>query len=535
MRTLFAILAMLSTLNVLAADRASLVQSKIQNSLNQILPSTDYLVIVNRLDQLEDGGQSDVVSGALKSLPGLTVGVDAKGQIVRQDAGASDYNGGLSISVILDSRVNAETQKLIEKIIPEVSGGLRDTDEFKMSKSILRQPPVPVAAMPGQQSSPSPAQQSSNSWMENIRFLALLLFASGIFAWMLGRIWDKKEEKNPGQRPNANDKAAVTEDELVFKTDLTELSPKVVGLYLLREIKEKREALVESFFHATSASFQRKVFLTYPAWVSASLQSYQKTNDEIVADEINPEFFQKIYLDVTVLEQSLMTELDFEKAFLMWFPPKSLRMVPKSLQNSFSQKSRNCLWYFRPELGEFVKASEMTTEEMQSEPNFDQIHSCFSEMSAWTSSAYISGERMKTNPVDTWAQILNSLSEFGPLQSQLAQAKDKLSPEDYLSLEGKIVTLRTPLLWSELQVRQWLRLLDPQDYLWWVHMLGEPTNWNLDAWLTPMRRSMYKFSEENPAFGSWTEENKKLSSSRILESMKAVHLGENQQHDLEAA
>jgi hypothetical protein len=209
--------------------------------------------------------------------------------------------------------------------------------------------------------------------------------------------------------------------------------------------------------------------------------------------------------------------------------------VPRSLQTSLTQKSKNCLWFYRPELGNFVSSAELTSDQMMNEPNFDEVHSCFSEISCWTSSAYILGERKKAGIVDTWMQIINSLTEFGPLESQIVQAKQKLNSEEFIQLESKIVSLQTPLSWDEQKRRNWLRILDPQDYLWWIQMLGTNPNWNLDLWLRPMRRSMFKFAEENPAFEGWSEEQKKVSSSQILSTMRSIHLGEDEQNDVEAA
>jgi hypothetical protein len=55
-----------------ANDRVIDIQSRLTSALSGILPKTDYLVIVNRIDALDSIGSANV-SGTVRDLPGLRV------------------------------------------------------------------------------------------------------------------------------------------------------------------------------------------------------------------------------------------------------------------------------------------------------------------------------------------------------------------------------------------------------------------------------------------------------------------------------
>ncbi len=50
-----------------ALDRVQLVQSRIHASISSILSPTDFLVVVNRLDTLDDGGAAQVVEAMFET------------------------------------------------------------------------------------------------------------------------------------------------------------------------------------------------------------------------------------------------------------------------------------------------------------------------------------------------------------------------------------------------------------------------------------------------------------------------------------
>ncbi|MCB0367896.1 MAG: hypothetical protein KDD45_00290, partial [Bdellovibrionales bacterium] len=491
----FSLLSLFFISKGFCADRSIFVQAKIERSLSQILQPNDYLVIVNKLDDINYyDSRKGTITGTLKPLPGLNLDVDERGQVVSQNQQATDYRGPLFISVIFDKHVNQETQKTIIKNLPEISGGLLDDDELKTAVATLRQETI---------SNQSPSVSINNQlpenksyWIDSVKLIATLSMLAGILLFFISRLSLNKKENNPGVMPfNENKKS---DDKLVdqFKwPDFTELSPSLVSLFIIKQIKEKNNQIVLNLFSLTDASFQRKVMMSLPAWVSTSIQKLVFDNENSFnsdnPEKININIANKIYLELTILEHSFKTESDYEKAFLLWFPPEMLRFVPKFQQKDLSIVSKTTLWYFRQDLGGFIRTDTSPEESLLKEPQPSAIHNCYVELKNWTSTSYVFESEKGLNIVNVWSQIINSLHEFGPIDFQVEQAKLKLTENQYKELENLIVRTLTPLLWSETKRKSWLRNIEPDDFYWWRSLLKEPLDWNLKSYVRTLRYGMF--------------------------------------------
>jgi hypothetical protein len=265
MRSLIGLLFLISVIAGLpawAADRAVAVHARIDGSLSKILHSSDYLVIVNRLDQLEDGGESSAASGQVRRLPGLGVGVDAAGRVIRSDETAGQYNGGVSIAVMVDPAVKADTYTLIERSIPELAGGLRDSDEFRISRAVLRQPPVPNGQAP-QVAINNSLPDRNTSVTDLLRQVAIGLALLGLFVWVLSRLLDRERRAADASAPSRasaaeRENSAEAESQRQRTSDqFAELDPHVTGLYLIRAESNRQMDRVRTWAHGTDPATHR--------------------------------------------------------------------------------------------------------------------------------------------------------------------------------------------------------------------------------------------------------------------------------------
>jgi hypothetical protein len=521
-----------------AADRTQAVQSKIHQALGSFLEKTDYIVMVNRLDPLgEDLNSNAEASGYIKSLPGLSVGVDAKGQIVRQDNSANQYSGPVAIQILLDRNVKAETLKMINNSLPMIIGGLNEMDEIKVSQATLRQTPSNV---------PSPITVNNNSGAsktDNADFLklfAMMLMIAGALAWLMGRFNSQGQGKSNNSLlgNSALQKAVASADKISPKSVLNKLKPESVGMFLLKVLKTESKPDI-SWFYNLSLENQKNVFTSLPAWVSAFLEKTLKAQSKNKTDfheSLDKNLEAELFRQITVLEQNFKQETDWKKAFIMWFPAQSLRFVPKQYQHKFSQSARKCLWYYRPDLGDFVKAHDLQESEMN-EPSALALGQLFDEIAVWPSNLFETSQAEQKDLVETWAAMINQLQEFGSLESQFKQAQEKLNPEQYQSLLLKAANKESPFHWDQNKIKTWLRKIDPQDYFWWLSLCepsGQKPSWKLATSLRPLRLSMFEMAQSNLAYPSWTEAEKKSANQRLLRDLRSIHLGEELSEDLAA-
>jgi hypothetical protein len=528
-------LSMMSARIAFAVDRSLAVHSRIEGSLGNILHRSDYLVIVNRLDQMDDGGASAASSGQIRKLPGLAVGVDSAGRVMRNDEVLGEYNGGVSISIILDPAVQKETFDLIQRSLPEIAGGLRDVDEFRISRARLRQAPAPTNQSP-QVSVNNNMSPSSDKTNDLLKQLAIGLALLGLFVWILSRLLNKERES--GFQPNRNLTQGDSED---LRNDsekknahkqFAELDPFLTGLYLIRAHKNSQMDRILSWAHSAEPSTQRLVLKSLPGWISSSLE--KTLQDSLKEKESKRIDIFSVYLEISVLEQNLINPVERQRALLSWFPATYLRDVPSHQRDELSRQSRMVLWYLRPELGDFVKEENDGFDEAIDEPSPMALQKCFSEIESWNSKAIIGDRSKLRDTVSALASMINQMKEFGPIESRLKQAREKLSSEEVARLETLVVSTTTPLSWGETQIKEWLRKVDPQDFVWWCHLLEKAPPWKLETLVRPLRLSMFKNAQREPLHLGWTEAQRKSSAERILTQLREIHQAQDS-FDVQAA
>lgn len=511
---------LLVNLPAFAIDRVQLVQSKLQTSLSAILPRTDFIVIVNRVDSLEDGGTAQTVDGSVKMLPGLQLGVDSKGEIVRGDQGASSYNGPVSIQVMVEEKVRPETFKTIKNLIPEIVGGVRDDDEIKVTTGPLRQAPTVM-----NNSTPQITIQNSpdrNQTQENIKFLALLLVTGGLFFWFLSKLnfgdkFDRQSGANPSPYRSGESEDTARSAE-VAPADFSVLDPEAVGLFLLREVRQENPAAWLKWLKSAPSLHQREVFKHLPSWVLAYLQDLITTEDEQMdAEELS---LHSLFNKIVLIEQSFKTPSQKKKAFLQWFPAKCLRFVPKKYQSALSDRSKIVLWSLRPDLGNLVRSDSLPLDQAMTEPTDTDLEFCHQELFSFPSVTLEQAANETKDVVLRWANMINQLTEFSPIESQLHQAELKLSSIEYARLLRSVAHLTTPFEFNESTRREWLRTIEADDYYYWLHLVKTTPGWQLENELRPMRLAMFRESELAKVHESWSEEDRKRSGARILHGFR---------------
>lgn len=540
MKTLITLLTMwLAAPGAYALDRVQLVQTKIHSSLSAILPTTDYLVIVNRVDSLDDGASPQTVDGTFKQLPGLQLGVDSKGEIVRQDFTSGAYNGPVSINVVIEDKVRAETYKTIEKLLPEIMGGIRDDDEIKMARGPLRQPPILIPTSP--QVSIQNGNENKNPMQDNLKFMALLLITGGIFFWFVSRLDLNKGESSPGasngsDRPHAgNDRGdEKNKGPEVAAADFALLDAEAVALFLMKKVRDKDEETWPSWIQSTPSIHQREVFRFLPSW----MLSFLKDASDRRAKSDQPQVLiplSQLFNEMALVEQSFKTPIQKKKAFLQWFPAQALRFVPRGDQKLFSDTSKRTLWSIRPDLGNFLRVDGMQVEEVMQEPSDQDIENCVRELSQMpTVSFEFSNEGGKSMYL-RWVALINQLTEFSPIDSQIEQAKTKLSEKDFGLLLNTVGHLHTPYAFSDSVRKDWLRQVDPNDYCWWLSLSKQTPSWNLKQDLRPMRFAMFNQAIADNACMHWSEEEKKKSSERLLIGFRTLLEAPSTGQDRDAA
>lgn len=521
-----------------ALDRASLVQSKIQTNLSHILPSTDFLVLVHRLDDMEsNSSSSDSWSSHLKHLPGLPIAVDNKGNIVHLDSIANDYTGPLKITILMDHNVQEETFKTIQNVLPEMIGGLKDDDEVKFTRTTLRQVSQPIIkdqTLEGQKQQQAPitiqnnlqqpsSQSTQNFWNEWMKFLSILLVSFGFIVflasrWMGGRESDKNLKRPPIRisPTNSEPKEEGLANQNQWSDLYLQLPVPIVSLYLLKLLHNKNWDRLSLWIEISPIRHQREVLRSFPSWVAAYFQEiFEKKPFPTGYTRLSKEDLMR---EISILENNLSSVHEQHLGFIAWFPSTALRFVPKQHLSSLSDRSRRVLWNLRPDLGHLVHVDKLLWEPHDSP---ESLEYCYNELIKWPSTLVVKNLLESANDkVRWWSMKINQLPDFGSIDSQLEQAKKELSQEQYEELENQCVSIRTPLRMSDANRRLWLRVVDPQDYFWWIYITSEKPQWDLEKELRPMKLAIFKYTQNNQDHLKWNETQKKTSSSRLLDTLR---------------
>lgn len=467
-------------------------------------------------------------------LPGLNVGVDSKGQVVQGSGSAQAYNGPIAISLVLDPNINAATYSLIEKSMPELAGGLRDSDEFKISRGTLRQLPAPNNNAPQVNINNQPPSNDSNGhWTESAKIIALMVILGGLLLWVMSHLLKQAQGADPQRRPeNQNSPRNELPPEAPIDTvGLFEtIEPRFVGLYLLKALNARKNDQLMHWVKLTSPAHHRQVLLTFPGWVALSIEKTIEAEFElenkhsVAASEKVPtaDAARRLFREIAVLEQNLKEVADQQRSFLLWFPATFLRQVPTHQRLGISESSKKVLWLLRPDLGDFTRMDNIDLANTFSDASPIEVAECFHELSQWGARGFVAEQNDKKDIVQTWATIINQLNEFGPIDSQLKQAQQKLESSDYSRLVTLVASVHSPIDWASEQRREWLRFTDPQDFYYWTSLVSTPVEWDMSKELRPMRRAMFETAKTEALYQKWSEEQKKAAARRLIEQFRKI-------------
>lgn len=522
-------------------DRSEFVHSKIQSTLSSFLDASSFLVIVNRTDSLESGGDQSGGQGLLKQLPGLSLAVDGRGEVVQQGAGSSSYFGPVIAKVIIDETVADTTFQMVDTLLAEIVGGVNPADELTVSRGLIKQKPPEADTKPQIQINNNIPEKSDAS-NDNLRTLALILIVMSALMWFLMKQSQSKssasgaDNSRDGQgaskaAESAAAAASITAGQAAKESEtLSELDTTAPALFLMKALKENHLNKVRTFLDFADGRLQRKTFQAMPAWVLTHLNKKmetfvpldEETGEKYTLRDRGPEL-RGMVSEIALIEQSLKSSTQRYKALLQWFSPVGLRYVSQRHRDHVSPRTKAVLWNLRSDLGLFAAADDsLKAEDMTSE----DFESAWNELHLLPSSEF-DKESDGFSDVERWVTSLNQLEEFGPIESQLKLAGEKLSPIDFKTLMGKVCHLETPLTFSRDDRKEWLRNVNPEDYFWWQEMLGEAPPWKLEEELRPLRLAAFREAERAQTHKTWPEDDKKQSAKRILFGLRKVQFKDN--------
>jgi|GEM_PF-5547007 len=526
--------------SALAVDRAVLVQSKISATLSSILPQTDFLVIVNRVESLDATSGVTSLEAQAKPLPGLNLGVNPNGDVVPQGSNGSSYLGPIIARIVIDEKVSQKTYQLIESLMTEIAGGAQDADEVTITRSQLRQDQKPADSRP--QITINNNGPEKDSQKENLKFISLFLVTAGLLFWILSRLGAKRDnnDRQAGSSGannfDKNSDPAVNR-KAVSETDFTIIDPQAVAVYLVKSLREDKMDKVSLWRKSAGSTQERQVYGHLPTWMLSFFHQKFQKHQELVgeADAKNeqavevPSQAADLFSEMVLAEQGLRTEAAKARTFLEWFSPEALRFVPAAEREKVSQRTKAVLWFLRPDLGFFSESNDPISDPYseKNEVPVDDLIQAFAELKTLSTNEFERRTTEKVDAVARWAMAINKLTEFSPIDSQLEQAGKKLAAADFSRLKSLVVSAQTPLEFSVQERKDWLRFLDPEDFIWWKKIINHDPEWKLEDDLRNLKLAAFRQAEEENGVSEWSEAMKKQASARLLESIRKVRFRES--------
>ena len=550
MKTLLLVLTILLALSALvvgekahAGDRVLEVQSRVNTALSAVLKRSDYLIVVNPVDVLEGGLESETANGAIKKLPGLRVGVDDKGQVVFGQASGSSYNGPVSVTVVIDNEVKEETVKTIEALLPEIMGGAQNSDDIKVRRALLYQPIREDAKPAGPQITIQnlppkdpirielPKQEMANGdWM---KFVSLLILGLGALMWLSGRNKSEPQSQRPMPtmapthphpgREDANDSGSGNDWD---PRTLEDADPSVSTLYIVKMMHEKKLGKAYSLFSMSSPRAQRAVLTCMPAWLSAytldQFESMKTSHEKQAAADPGT-----ILRELTVLDKALTgSEAYYATNFIQWLPDKALSYVSAKSAMAVSTNMCVVLAFTRPDLASQFPFDESALLSNAKDLKPENMIEAYKEMQGW-SSRMVDSRRKAPSIVDTMVRVINGLNTFEEIDAKFASIQDKLKPADMANLRKRAVSLESLKGISDEQKKEFLRSVDPNDYVFLSTFPGvEVSQWPIDKLMRPIRYQAFKFAAKEKVHEAWSAKDKSKASTRLLMQLRKIILGE---------
>ncbi len=516
----------------MAGDRILEVQSRVSAALQGILDKREFLVVVNRVDSLESGG-AQAVSGTIRNLPGLRVGVDEEGQVVLKEGAQGAYNGPVSVTVVLDKGVEGETYKAIEALLPEIMGGARGGDEVKLRRAMLKQPEEEEAPQVVVNNAPpqiDPKQLSNPN--EFFKFAILFFFGLGALLWMMSR----KQNENPRGRAPRSEPSAPPSNEEASRKPLNEawnpsafesFEPEVVGLYIMKCLHENDVVRARSFFSTASAVAQRNALASLPSWCAAyCVEKIETVDGAKDQNQVKPE---AILRELTVMEKSLKDDAASKvTALILWIPVAAMEKVHPDNLATPTDATRYAIISMRPDLARSFKYDENDALVSGMVYNSKAMVDAGNELRAWKTKLVVA-RTAKSTVVDAMAGIINRAETFEEIDVKLRSIQKKMNKADWNALQARIVSLATFDELNELHKKNFLRLVEGSDFFFAVKHLQLLTDFPLEQLLRPKRLSAYRAAERMEIWESWTPEQQKESISRVLNHLRTAYLGENRE------
>ena len=353
------------------------------------------------------------------------------------------------------------------------------------------------------------------------------MIASGIFFWIVAMLINRTQNKT-GEGSKAIDGLRRPENKSANGQPENQTAPKLfehystasLSLFFLRAFKKKKDLIYFKYW-IQNVSFQKKkeLYASLPTWILEFFQTQEKVIENEEAVEISTAEFENKLL---ILERDCKNESFYRKAFLSWFPAEALRFVPQKMQKSLSESSKRVLAQLRPDLGNLVVSKNGDDYFGSEEYQTFELNSCFEELIVWTS---------KSNDLENISDTLDAyllryrstidyLTEFSPIEVQLKQAERVLSKDQYNVLYKSSPHVNFPSTLNESELKDWLRLVDPNDFAWWTTQVT--TQIEYKNYLRPLKLSMFNTSLNEKIYLGWNENAKKMSNQRLIESFRSI-------------
>ena len=500
-----------------ASDRSSEVYGRIQSSLAGFLDREAFVVIVKKGEDFAGAATAQKAVGVATDLPGLQVAVDTEGNLIQKNDDVNSYKGPVDITVLIDQTIHEDTYKTIEDLLPEIIGTENVADSISISRALLKQV-VPASQPEIVIQNGVPQDQSSSP--SSMKFLAILLFGAGILLWIFGRKSDNNNT-SPSERAASYAPPSPAQQEsadIATKTLSQFYSHEVLAYYLLKH--SGNEEKCSAFVNLLSLGEQKETVQQFPIWLAQHFTGvWNQNSDESSGfeDELSIEIVNR---ELALLDREISSDNAKQEFFIQNFPWKALDAAYKD-QKTLSNNALMSLWQYRPEASRLFGQSQGLNVEVLTSETDGNVPELFKEL--WNLDSQVSAkQKSQRDPVQVWSSVINQMESFTQVNEQLLNAQKKLAPEQYSSLEDQVVTEESIFKLSEKETKEWLRIVEPADLVWFLSTLSKQPSWDFESLVRPMRLAMIKGSQQEQVHTDWDSSNIEHASSRILGSLRLV-------------
>jgi hypothetical protein len=499
-----------------AADRAQLVHSRLNSTLAGFLPSTDFVVVVKKVDESPIDTMPGS-SGAVRSLPGLNLSVDSQGRVVKSQE-ASAYSGPLDVTVVLDRGVRKDTVETLKKMLPELAGTTLDEDSFRVQQASLRQAATSPDAPPSvviQNMPPSGSPESSSSDMPKL--IAFLLVGMGALMWLFGRRagGENTPHPHPEKRPEPKGSEPVTPKS---PAPLLEgFGAEVVGLYLMGALKAGDRARALAPLRAASLDLQRDVLLSLPPWLGSWMLDKLPSKDD-GEEEATP--LERVLRELTLLKAEVDAQPErAAELFLERLPLEALEAARSSGYRIETRTLRN-LASFRDDAMSLLSAQDLASEPPAA--GTVAASTCATELRSLKKLASRASNSASQDPVEVWASSLNRLKTFEEVAAGLESALTKLDESARARLQRRVPSVDSFATLEADKIRALLHEVDPEDWAWMRASIPSVRSWDLAAYTRPRRQAVLSQTEKRLAEADWSGEVGREASARCLALLRSL-------------